>query len=134
MKSTTKNYLIMGAALLAFIGFTMLGRMRSHSLAEQLPDDRVVGKGCPIVLQFGAHWCPPCRKQLPVMVELSKEDCAFQTAFVDVDDYPQAARDYEIGPIPTLIFFDSDDVELFRQTGFYPKENILAKWKELGVE
>jgi thioredoxin 1 len=36
--------------------------------------------------------------------------------------------------IPTQIFFDAEGKELFRHVGFFAKEDILAKWKELGVE
>ncbi|MEN8126607.1 MAG: thioredoxin family protein [Planctomycetota bacterium] len=134
MKNTTRNYLMMGLVIVAVLGLSVFNRSRSHSLAAGLPDDSVIGKGKPVVIQFGAHWCPPCRKQLPVMIELAKEQTAFQTAFLDVDEHPQTARDNNIGPIPTLIFFDGDGNELDRHTGFYPKDSILTKWKELGVD
>jgi len=41
---------------------------------------------------------------------------------------------YNINLIPTQIFFNADGKELFRHEGFFSKEDILAKWKELGVE
>ena len=46
----------------------------------------------------------------------------------------QLARKYGIESIPVQIFFGADGTELFRHVGFYPKEDILAKWKELGIE
>ena len=44
------------------------------------------------------------------------------------------AKKYDVEMIPTQIFFDADGKELFRHTGFFSKEDILAKWKELDVE
>jgi len=44
------------------------------------------------------------------------------------------SKAYKIGLIPTQIFFDSAGKELFRHEGFFSKQDILAKWKELGVD
>ena len=44
-----------------------------------------------------------------------------------------AAKPYGIEVIPTQIFFDANGRELFRHVGFFAKEDILSKWKELGV-
>ncbi len=53
--------------------------------------------------------------------------------FIDVWKNPDAGKEYEIQMIPTQIFFDAEGKERFRHTGFFGKEDILAKWKELGV-
>ncbi|MHC4881036.1 MAG: thioredoxin family protein [Planctomycetota bacterium] len=116
---------------MAVVTMMFFNRIRSHNVAAQLPDDSVVGGGKPVLLQLGAHWCPPCRKQLPVMAELGKEQHAFLTAFLDVDEHPDKARYYEVSSIPVLIFFDAEGNERFRHIGFFPKEDILSKWKEL---
>jgi hypothetical protein len=47
---------------------------------------------------------------------------------------PDAGKPYRIEMIPTQIFFDAEGKELFRHVGFYGKEDILGKWKELGVD
>ena len=47
---------------------------------------------------------------------------------------PDAGKQYGIEVIPTQIFYDATGKELFRHIGFFAKEDILAKWKELGVE
>jgi thioredoxin 1 len=54
--------------------------------------------------------------------------------FIDVWKEPDKAKEYEISIIPTQIFFDASDKELFRHEGFFSKEDILSKWKEFGVE
>jgi thioredoxin 1 len=54
--------------------------------------------------------------------------------FIDVWENPDAGKKYEVNVIPTQIFYDAQGKELFRHEGFYGKDDILGKWKELGVE
>jgi len=53
--------------------------------------------------------------------------------FIDVWKNPDAGKKFAIQMIPTQIFFDPTGKELFRHEGFYAKKDILAKWKELGI-
>jgi thioredoxin 1 len=71
---------------------------------------------------------------MPILDELAAEQKTFVVSFVDVWVVNGKSEQYGIQSIPTQIFFDADGKELFRHVGFYPKEDILAKWKELGVE
>jgi len=52
---------------------------------------------------------------------------------IDVWKNPDAAKQYGIRIIPTQIFYDASGREVFRHVGFFPKKDILAKWKELGI-
>lgn len=71
----------------------------------------------------------------PILEELQKEYTeVFNVEFVDVRINPDAAQQHDIGIIPTQIFFDAFGKELFRHEGFFSKEDILAKWKQFGVE
>lgn len=133
MKDTTRNYLVLGLVVAAGVGLMMLNRVRSGNLAGQLPDDSIVAGGKPVLLQLGAHWCPPCRKQVPVMVELANEQTAFETAYLGVDEHPDKARSYGVSSIPVLVFFDAKGQELYRHVGFLPKNEILAQWNKLGI-
>jgi len=54
--------------------------------------------------------------------------------FIDVRKNPEAGKAHKIKLIPTQIFFDASGKERFRHEGFYGKEDILGKWKELGVD
>jgi thioredoxin 1 len=54
--------------------------------------------------------------------------------FIDVWKKREEATRYGIRLIPTQIFYGADGKELFRHEGFFAKKDILAKWKELGVE
>ena len=54
--------------------------------------------------------------------------------FIDVWQTPDAGKKFNINLIPTQIFLDGNGKELFRHEGFFAKKEILAKWKELGID
>ncbi len=89
----------------------------------------------PKLMDLGADKCIPCKMMKPILDEL-KRDYAdrFITEFIDVWKNPDAGKGYGVEMIPTQIFFDAAGRELFRHVGFYGKEDILGKWKELGVD
>jgi thioredoxin 1 len=92
-------------------------------------------KPLPRLLDLGAGKCIPCKMMAPILEELKTEYAGrMEVVFVDVWEKPDAGEAYNIEMIPTQIFFDADGKELFRHTGFFAKADILAKWKELGVE
>jgi thioredoxin 1 len=71
----------------------------------------------------------------PILEELAAEyKGQMEVVFIDVWKDRAAGAKYGIRAIPTQIFYAADGRELFRHTGFYPKADILAKWRELGVE
>ena len=89
----------------------------------------------PRLVDLGADKCIPCKMMAPILEELREEyDGVFNVEFIDVWKNPDAGKKYDIRIIPTQIFFDASGKELFRHEGFFSKEDILAKWKELGAE
>jgi len=54
--------------------------------------------------------------------------------FIDVNENAAAKLQYRIDLIPTQVFYDASGTERFRHVGFISKEDILAKWRELGVD
>jgi len=92
-------------------------------------------KALPRLVDLGADKCIPCKMMAPLLVELRSEyEGSLKVEFIDVWKNPDEAPKYGIKLIPTQIFFDASGKELFRHEGFYSKEDILAKWKEFGVE
>ena len=88
----------------------------------------------PKLLDLGANKCIPCKAMAPILDELKKEYAGkLEVEFIDVWKNPDAGKPYGIQMIPTQIFFDASGKELFRHTGFFGKDDILTKWKELGV-
>ena len=92
-------------------------------------------KAMPRLVDVGAKTCIPCKLMAPILEELKTEYAGrLQVDFLDVSINPEFAGQYEVTIIPTQIFFDASGKELFRHEGFLSKEDILAKWKELGFE
>ena len=89
----------------------------------------------PRLVDLGAGKCIPCKMMAPILEEL-KETYAgrMDVVFIDVWENPDAGKEYGINLIPTQIFYDAAGTELFRHEGFLAREDILAKWKELGVD
>jgi len=91
--------------------------------------------GTPRLLDLGSKECIPCKMMAPILEELKAEYAGrFQVDFIDVwlPENKEAATAYGIRVIPTQVFFAPDGKELWRHEGFLGKEEILAKWKELG--
>lgn len=89
----------------------------------------------PCLVDLGAGTCIPCKMMAPILEQLKKEYSSFfNVSFIDIHKNPDQADKYNIRVIPTQIFFDASGKELFRHEGFFSKEDILAKWTELGVE
>jgi len=89
----------------------------------------------PKLLDLGANKCIPCKAMAPILEELKKEYAGkMKVEFIDVWQNEDAGKQYGVNMIPLQIFFDANGKELFRHEGFFGKEDILAKWKELGVD
>jgi thioredoxin 1 len=91
--------------------------------------------GLPRLVDVGSTTCVPCKMMTPVLEDLSttyKGKLAVE--FINISQNPRAAEEYGIRVIPTQVFYDKKGREIFRHVGFYPKDDILAKFKELGVD
>ena len=89
----------------------------------------------PRLVDLGADKCVPCKMMAPILAELKTEFAGkFVVEFIDVWKNEGAGAKYGIKVIPTQVFFAADGTELFRHEGFYGKEDILAKWRQLGIE
>jgi len=88
----------------------------------------------PRLVDVGAGTCIPCKMMAPILEELGREYAgAFKVDVYDLRQDRAPATQYGVRVIPTQIFFDAAGRELFRHEGFYAKEDILAKWRQLGV-
>ncbi|MHB1457894.1 MAG: thioredoxin family protein [Armatimonadota bacterium] len=88
----------------------------------------------PRLLDLGATKCIPCKMMAPILKELAKEyKGKLKVDFIDVWENEGVGQKYKIKTIPTQIFYDANGKELYRHIGFYSKEDILAKFKELGI-
>lgn len=88
----------------------------------------VLNSGMPVLVDFTAVWCQPCKMLDPVVKQLADEwEGKVKVVKLDVDENPQIAMDYTIMGVPTLMLFkQGQPVE--RVTGFQPKDRLEKKF------
>jgi thioredoxin 1 len=95
---------------------------------------RALTSGKPVLVDFGANSCLPCRELRPVLKEIAAEHSEkAKILVIDVYKYQNLAREHKVLMLPTLVFFDSKGKETFRNVGIMEKEKIIGKLKEIGM-
>jgi thioredoxin 1 len=99
------------------------------AVTEQTFDNEVLKSQVPVLVDFWAAWCGPCRAIAPTVEELASEYAGkLKVVKVDVDENQDVSMRYGVQSIPTLLVFkDGQMVE--RLVGAYPKAAILSKVK-----
>ena len=106
-----------------------------NALEPVNPLDVAFRTGKPTVLDIGAATCAPCKMMKPIFEELEKEyQGKANILLLQISEHQDISKKYKIRVIPTQIFFDKKGNEYSRHEGFFPKEEIIKKLKELGIE
>ena len=95
--------------------------------------NEIIQSSKPVLVDFSAEWCGPCKMMAPILKDLKKEIGDSATIIkVDVDKNPQAASAYQVQGVPTLILFKNGQ-PLWRQSGVVQKSGLLGVIKKFTV-
>ena len=130
-----KNMPLILTIILAFSGLAGAEEKSSSPADGNSDSAKATTQKLPRLVDLGATKCVPCKMMAPILEELKKEYAGrMLVEFIDVWQTPEAGKEYGVRMIPTQIFYKAGGKEIFRHEGFFAKEDILAKWKELGVD
>ena len=93
-------------------------------VTDQSFADKVLGSDKPVLVDFWATWCGPCKQVAPVLEEIASEHSEITIAKMDIDANPKTPRDYRILSVPTLILF-SGGQPVKQIVGAKPKAALL---------
>jgi thioredoxin 1 len=132
------RYILLLAAVLSLFLMVISCQEATPPSAPDLasiPLEQALSSGLPTLAEFGRGVCVPCKAMKPILEELATEyEGKLNVVIVEIDDHMDQTRQYEIMVIPTQIFFDSKGNEVIRHIGFWPKEEIIAQLKMMGIE
>jgi thioredoxin 1 len=99
------------------------------------PLEEALSSGKPTLAEFGWRTCIPCKQMKPILKELAVEyEGTLNVVIVEVYEQKELTQKHGIMAIPTQIFFDSSGKEIIRHIGLWPKEQIIAQLKKMGVD
>ena len=100
---------------------------KPFEVSDETFEADVLGSDTPVLVDFWADWCGPCRMIAPSVSEIAEEyEGVLRVAKMDVDENPAVPGRYGIVGIPTLMLFKDGKV-VERITGALPKERIVAQ-------
>ena len=101
--------------------------MAEIQLTDDTFDKEVLQSAQPVLVDFWAPWCGPCRMVAPVVEEIATEKAGqLKVSKMNTDENQQTAIQYNVLSIPTLIVFKNGQ-EVKRVTGAYPKKRLEAE-------
>ena len=99
--------------------------MSVHTITKENFDALVLQSGKPVLVDFWAPWCGPCRMVSPIVDEIAGERPDITVGKVNVDEQPELAMQFGVMSIPTLLVFKEGKLAQ-KAVGARPKEELLA--------
>ena len=98
--------------------------MSVHTITQENFDALVLQSGKPVLVDFWAPWCGPCRMVSPIVDEIAGERPDITVGKVNVDEQPELAMQFGVMSIPTLLVFKDGQLSQ-KAVGARPKEDLL---------
>ena len=99
--------------------------MSAISISKENFQNEVVNFDKPVLLDFWAPWCGPCRMVVPIMEEIARERPDIKVGKINVDEQPELVRQFRVASIPTLVVMKGGRIA-GRAMAIKPKSQILA--------
>jgi len=127
------NILFLTLLILRILAFPYQAALSEPSVDRRFPKE-IAQSPLPKLLDFGAGKCIPCKKMAPILKELTEEyKGRVIIKIIEVYDERELTQINRIRLIPTQIFFDAENREVFRHEGFMDKEQIKKVFEKMGV-
>ena len=99
--------------------------MSAINISKENFQKEVVNSDKPVLLDFWAPWCGPCRMVVPIMEEIARERADIKIGKINVDEQPELASQFRVMSIPALVVMKSGRIT-GQTIGARPKSQILA--------
>jgi thioredoxin 1 len=103
--------------------------MGTKPVTDATFESEVLKANGPVLVDFWAEWCGPCRALAPKLEEIAKEMGAVTVVKMNVDENPDSPSKYGVRGIPTMILFKGGQ-QVDQIVGNHPKENIVTMLKK----
>jgi thioredoxin 1 len=130
------NHPLAGQDLRFDIELVEIGTSQSQGLGlASVPLGQALANGKPTLAEFGSSTCVPCKQMKPILEKLAADyKDKLNVVIVEVYEQRELTQKYGIMAIPTQIVFDRSGKEVTRHMGLWPREDIIAQLKKMGIE
>lgn len=109
----------------------MENKMSANKVSDSEFDAQVLKSDEPVLVDFWAEWCGPCKQLLPIVEEIAGERSDIKVAKINIDENPETPQKYGVRGIPTLMMFKNGEL-VATKVGGLPKSQ-LQEWIDSAI-